>query len=165
MSNSMTSSCHPQSRSGSLLAYILICCLSFAVFAVALPHSAAAQDDIGSWDGALWRFELTPRPGNRHKGNLVGRFRVAGLKIYQSEGRDDKELTKEVGESVPGPGKRPTKTTVTVEDFRARNDKKELVKGIKGIARLERIDKDNNRGEFIDKDGFKWTMKCIRVQE
>jgi hypothetical protein len=131
---------------------------------LAFPGAAQPQDDKGEWDGALWRFVLTPIDGNPHKGVLKGRFRVEKLKLYQGESGDDKEMTKLVGESNPGPRAKPTHTKVTLEDFRARNSEGKVVKGLKGVARLERDDRDHNHGKFIGEKGRHWEMKCTRIQ-
>lgn len=130
--------------------------------------TATAQGDVGSFEGAVWRFGIEAKAGNPHKGSLRGHFRVADLKVYQAENPDDaeaKKLDKKVGESKPGPGKRPDTALLTLEDFQAwgRAGKKFT---LSGTCRLRKGEKPGEVfGDFVDKEGYHWELKAKRVQE
>ncbi len=74
-------------------------------------------------------------------------------------------MKKEVGESVPAEGRRPTHTRITLTDFRARDKDGKVVKITKVKGRLERDDKDHNHGKLVADDGYHWEMKCTRIQD
>jgi hypothetical protein len=125
--------------------------------ALALPGGAAAQKDGGKFEGAVWKFEMTPMRGKEEPRR--GQFRVAGLKLYQKERRDSPGFDKEAGHKEILADKR---TRLVFHDLRANGGK---VTGIRGHA-VVTFDKFGEwSGRYVDADGSHWHFKCSRVQE
>lgn len=143
--------------------------ISVALFTV----SDARAEDLGAFEGAIWRFKMTPK--NPKLGELVGAFRVNHKVIYQKvnpipKSTDEKVAGNEVyvGAKTRDGAKR---TRLNFTDLRAFtpkngfNGKPSATDGIKGTV-LMKMDKAGKwSGILIDGDGRHWTFSCMRVRE
>ncbi|MCG6154551.1 hypothetical protein [Rubinisphaera margarita] len=139
------------------LLFLLAFMLSPPLLAVDL---VAAEIEPGELEGALWKFDLTPK-GERGP-MLTGFFRVSDGVLYQKTTRESKEFDKSVGK-LSREGR--DKTRVELEDFRAFGRNKNLHDGLSGTLLLKFERFGNCSGTFIDGDGKNWNIRCVRVQE
>lgn len=150
---------------------LMITIAAILVGALACPCSAQSKKarkfermaaETGSIDGAIWTFRLEPKlQGPKRKELIRGKFRVSDLKIYQAE-TPEGELSKQVGVSKPE-----SKERVTIAEFdslKGINQARESTE-LKGKALLRAVKGVGIEGEFVDSEGFKWTMSIKRVQE
>jgi hypothetical protein len=116
--------------------------------------------DGGEFDGAVWRFTMTPKLARLEP--LRAQFRVNGDRLYQRKTLDDPDFTRLVGKKVAG-----AKLRVRIEftDLRAANEQGRFQEGIQGVARLTLDRAGHWEGEFVDSQGRHWNFKCTRIQE
>lgn len=122
----------------------------------------AQVGDADKFDGAVWRYTLTPKT----KGLLAlkGRYRVSGQYLYQKKSPDDEVLKKVVGKKVAA---KQGKVRVEFDDFRGYTDRAggSPPTQIKGSALLSYDRFGNWSGTFIDGDGRHWDFVCERIRE
>lgn len=138
-----------------------------AAVAVGLLISLAAADcraegrDGGDFEGAVWRFEMTPKGSRGGGAPLAGRYRVAKHVLYQKRDRQDKDFSKRVGTNRPS-GKR---TKVEFDGLRAADKDGAFREGIGGTALLTMDRFGEWSGTLVDGDGRHWDFRCTRVKE
>lgn len=118
--------------------------------------------DGGEFDGAVWKFQLTPKPAGGDRVPLSGRYRIAENVLYQRRDDDDKEFSKKVGKNKPNGA---TKTKVEFTDLRAVAKGGAAREGIKGTATLTKERHGEWSGTFVDGDGDRWEFHCSRYKE
>lgn len=146
-------------------------CILSIFFVVAWTNSAHAED-LGMFEGAVWRFKLTPK--NQQLTTMAGLFRVHNGVLYQksSPGPDAEE--KVVGSETlikrrNKEGSRLTRLNFT--DLHARSEKKDFKgnrvpqPGIKGTVLMHQDRFGKWTGAFIAEDGRHWNFSCQRVRE
>ncbi len=138
--------------------------------------SNVQADEFGIFEGAVWRFSMTPK--NPNLGDLTGGFRVNQGVIYQkvtpSPRPEPNAESKVVGkETYVGSRNRngAKRTRLDFTDLRAFSPKKGFngkhaaTEGIKGTV-LMKMDKPGTwSGVLIAEDGRHWKFSCVRVRE
>ncbi len=163
--------------SGRILRLALTTLIFVGVWGWPFGRSALAQRG-DSFEGAVWRFSMTPKV--RQKEKMGGVFRVNNYEVFQKEKPDDEAFSKQVGKIEPN-GK---KTRIEFHDAKAfegrpgsgpsakpgsgdgglgagRGRRTEL----KGTAALKMEKFGEWSGLFIDSEGNHWDFKCSRIQE
>lgn len=135
------------------------------VFTVAVGLGMAVEchaqgKDGGEFDGAVWRFTLTPKVAG--PGQLRGHFRVSNHVLYQKADIKDPNYTKQVGKDNP---QRRAHTRVEFTDLRALDKRGVPHSGFKGTVLLKGERFGHWSGSFIDSQGRHWNIQCTRVQE
>ncbi len=129
--------------------------------AIAGSSSTMAQEQ-GQFEGAIWRFSMTPRPPLRGREPLRGVFRVHNHVLYQKSIRSpDAPFDKEIGKNHPN-GK---KTRIEFHDLRAADRNQNFKGGLSGQVLLSFDAFGEWSGRYIDAQGLHWDFKCTRVQE
>lgn len=123
--------------------------------------SNAKADDAGEFDGAIWRFHMTPA-AKRFGEPMNGAFRVKGKNLYQNTKPRTKDFDKHIGQKTAA---KPKKTWLTIDDMRAKPKGGNIVEGIKGKMVLTMDEPGKWSGTFIDSQGRHWDFKCERIQE
>jgi len=139
----------------------------FVVVAALMLNLLSASEACGQagdeFEGAVWRFSMTPKV--RGDGVLRGEFRVSDGKIFQNESREDERFERPAGQNFPG-----GKTTRTVfkklfatrkEDEQSQRKRVEL----SGTAMLNFDEPGEWSGRFVDGEGHRWDFKCSRIKE
>lgn len=135
----MKSACGPIWR--SLFVFALTC----TMFLGATKHAVAQGADGGAFDGAVWRFKMTPKtPGLKP---VAGRYRVEGKILYQ-------KVAAQRG-----------KVKVDFTDFRTFGGRDTPPTHIKGTALLSLDRFGHWSGTFIDGEGRHWDFQCERIRE
>lgn len=114
----------------------------------------------GDFNGAVWKFTLTPKVAG--PGQLRGHFRVSNHVLYQKANIKDPDYTKHVGKDNAG---RRGCTRVEFTDLRALDKRGVPHEGFKGTALLKGERFGHWSGSFVDSQGRHWSVKCTRVQE
>ncbi len=140
------------SRRISLIAFAMICGL--------MSMNAIADDGIGSFDGAVWRFTMDPVGRGKKMGGL---FRVKNNALFQKEGPDDKEFKRSVGSNHP---KDRTNTRMVFTGLRTGAPKQGVIEeNLKGVVALKKEENGHWTGRFIAEDGKHYDFSCTRIQE
>ena len=137
----------------------LISLLVLACLAVHFNCTELSADDDDHFEGAVWRFSMTPKA--RGLEPVKGRYRVSKHVFYQCSKPKTHEFDTVVGKNHPT-GK---KTRSVFEDLRAVDENRNWHKGLKGTAHLEMDRFGEWSGRFIDSEGRHWDFQCSRVQE
>ena len=150
--------------SAALIAACVVSLLANPSFAQRPRPKAIEQEQLraeaGTIDGAIWAFKLTPRAKNpTNSGELIGRFRISNLEIFQAE-KFGGELSKKVGVA---------KTLrkgaeAQFESLKALTPAREA-KELKGKAIMNFVKPGIWEGQFIDGEGYVWLMNMKRVRE
>jgi hypothetical protein len=130
-----------------------------AGLAILTGTASVSADDKDQFEGALWRFTMTPK--TRGLEPLKGQYRVSDRVFYQCSKPKTREFDKVVGKNHPA-GR---KTRSEFHDLRAFAEDRQLHRGIKGTANLEMEEFGEWSGRFIDSEGRHWDFRCSRVQE
>lgn len=129
-------------------------------------------EDLGAFEGAVWRFSLTPK--NPQIQELRGVFRVHDGVIYQwvdPKVRDTEKVAgSETAVRTPGAPKA-KRTRLEFTNLRAFSVKRtpggerDFTSGMQGTV-LMRMEKPGKwSGAFIAKDGRHWKFSCMRIRE
>lgn len=131
------------------------------------PPAGGQSEEMGVWDGAVWRFVLIPGAGNPSKGRLIGNFRLSDLKVYQGDSPNaTEEMNRKIGQSEPsGGGRKPWSTTFTVEEMNTETPVNKENQKITLKASLVPDGRGKCKGKATSKDGYHWEMRCTRIQE
>ena len=130
-----------------------------AGLAILTCTASVSADDQDQFEGALWRFTMTPK--TRGLEPLKGQYRVSDHVFYQTTKPKTRDFDKVVGKNHPA-GR---KTKSEFHDLRAFTEDRQLHRGIKGTANLEMEEFGEWSGRFIDSEGRHWDFRCSRVQE
>ena len=130
-----------------------------AGLAILTGTASVSADDKDQFEGALWRFTLTPK--TRGLEPLKGHYRVSDHVFYQTTKPKTRDFDKVVGKNHPA-GR---KTRSEFHDLRAFAEDRQLHRGIKGTAHLEMEEFGEWSGRFVDSEGRHWAFRCSRVQE
>lgn len=144
-----------------------------------LPFGRSAFAQRGdSFEGAVWRFSMTPKV--RRKEPMRGVFRVNNYEVFQKEKPDDEAFSKQVGKVEPngdktrivfhdatafersrssGPGAKPGSGDGKLGSGQGRRTE------LKGTAALKMEKFGEWSGILIDSEGNHWDFKCSRIQE
>jgi hypothetical protein len=134
--------------------------LTLALLSLVLVCGSPAADEIGSFDGAVWRFGMTPKGGGK---KLRGAFRVNNHVLFQKSDRSDKDFTEKVGTNHPGA--RGKTRMVFNKEFQAVDEDKTRHEALGGVARLNMDEKGEWSGEYISEKGRHYEFRCTRIQE
>lgn len=155
---------------------ILIRPLTLALLMISVASftaSDARAEDLGAFEGAIWRFTMTPK--NPNLGELSGAFRVNNKVIYQkvTPGPDNHE-EKVAGNEIHVGGKTRNgspRTRLNFTDLRAFTPKKNVngkhtpTEGIQGSVFMKMEKPGHWSGLLIAGDGRHWKFTCHRVRE
>ena len=135
------------------------------------PQHVAAED-IGAFEGALWRFTLEPK--NQQQEKLGGMFRVSKGVLYQKENPRATEIDQVAGSETLVKRKGPNGARLSRLNFtnlRAFSTKKNFdgdrnaKEGIQGSVFMHQEKFGKWSGAFVAADGRHWTFSCTRVRE
>lgn len=140
------------SRRTSLIAFATICSL--------MSVKSSADDGIGSFDGAVWRFTMDPVGRGQKMGGV---FRVKNNALFQKENPEDKEFKRSIGTNHP---KDKHNTRMVFTGLMTGAPKKGVVEeNLKGAAALKMEEAGKWSGRFIAEDGRHYRFYCTRIQE
>lgn len=137
------------------------------ITAEATTGSAVFAQAGGEFEGAVWRFSMTPKAKTDEP--MRGLFRVADSEIFIKEKAKDKKFSKHVGKAVFN--SKTSATKIVFEEMRVFHRGEEKGKEarefdpISGTASVKMDEKGEWSGRFTDSAGHNWEFRCTRVKE
>lgn len=144
---------------GSPVFFVVVAALMLNLLSGSVAFAQAGDE----FEGAVWRFSMTPKV--RGDKALRGEFRVSDLDIFQKESRDDESFRKTVGKKFPN-GEH---TKIVFKELYAMRKDDEPNRGkrvqLSGTVMLNFDEPGEWSGRFVDGDGHRWDFKCSRIKE
>jgi hypothetical protein len=134
-------------------------CFAVSFLPGAFSDTKANAQDNDKFEGAVWKFTMTPK--QRGLETLNGAYRISNDVLYQKKMRSDRDFALVVGNNNP----QGTRTRVVFENFRAFTKSRVMYAGLKGTAVLRMDALGEWSGVLTDEHGRNWDFKCSRVQE